>query len=194
MALGSPSHLQREPAAAPGPRRESCCGRTARGWPQLPEVPPSPILPTAGPGKGLGSARCPRWLRDAARGSACRCCSSSLAAGRAPRRGGHLLMLFSLPAAPRARGVASIFPRVQGGQRLFSDGSHRAAPSPDCIKAPGPAVSSSLGRDVPVLFAFIHPSATDPGGLLRVCPPGDPRLEHLRCGCPHQSWGVPAAT
>lgn len=59
MALGSPSHLQREPAAAPGPRRESCCGRTARGWPQLPELPPSPILPTAGPGKGLGSARCP---------------------------------------------------------------------------------------------------------------------------------------
>ncbi|XP_071899142.1 uncharacterized protein [Anas platyrhynchos] len=84
-----------------------------------------------------------------------------------------------------------------GRSKTFSDGSHRAAPSPDCINAPGPVVSSSLGRDVPVLFAFIHPSATDPGGPLRVCPPGDPRLEHLRCGCPldeHQSWGVPAAT
>lgn len=61
-----------------------------------------------------------------------------------------------------------------GRSKAFSDGSHRAAPSPDCINVPGPTVSSSLGRDVPVLFAFIHPSATDPGGAASGLPSWGP--------------------
>lgn len=49
----------------------------------------------------------------------------------------------------------------------FSNGSHRAASSPDCINvrnsalsaASDPAVSSFLGQDVPIPVGFIHPSA-----------------------------------
>lgn len=185
----------------------SCAGATAQfvlrddgtGMAPAPRAAtqPDPAHGRAKEGSGQCTVPCPRWLWDAARGSACRCCSSSLAAGRAPRRGGHLLMLFSLPAAPRAGGVASIFPRVQGGQRLFPTvpiGLHlpQIASTRLALRLAHPLA----GMFPSCLHLFTHlPRIL--GGPLRVCPPGDPRLEHLRCGCPldeHQSWGVPAAT
>lgn len=199
MALGSPSHLQREPAAAPGPRHNSCCGTTARGWPQLPELPPSPILPTAGPRKGPGSARCPAL-------GGC-----GMQPGVAPAGAAHPPWPLAVPPAVGAicscfflclqlpgpevllqsfrgfREVKDFFPTVPIGLHLPQIAS-------TCL---APRLAHPLAGMFPsCLHLFTHlPRIL--GGPLRVCPPGDPRLEHLWCGCPldeHQSWGVPAAT
>lgn len=202
MALGSPFPPPAGTCSCGGAMARLVLREDGTGTapaPRAAATEPNPAHGRDGEGPGQRMLLCPWWPRDAAWGRACRCCSSSLAAGRAPRRGGHLLVLFSLPPAPQAGGVASIFPRVQGGQRLFPTvpiGPHlpqiASTRETALSAAPGPAVSSSLGRDVPILFGFIHPSATDPGGRFGSALLGTPRRSACKCRCPlreRQNWG-----
>lgn len=90
----------------------------------------------------------------------------------------HLLVPSPSPCSP---GWRHCFCLSEGSERskTFTKGSHWAAPPPHCNRAAvsaasDPALSSSLGCDVPslgTLLSFSHPSAVCPGGSQELLEP-----------------------
>lgn len=95
----------------------------------------------------------------------------------------HLLVPSPSPCSP---GWRHCFCLSEGSERskTFTKGSHWAAPPPHCNRAAvsaasDPALSSSLGCDVPslgTLLSFSHPSAVCPGGSQELLEPHTLRM------------------
>lgn len=160
MELGSPSHLQRERRGEPAgrtaagrasaPRAAAVLGPAEPGWPWVAVVhATAPDLPAVTAGTPPSDPTHLPWLLHVspAAGDICSC--------------------FSLSPGSPGRRCSFNFSESSGRSKTFFSGSHGAASSPDCIEARGsalsavsdPAVSSFLGRDVPIPVGFIHPSA-----------------------------------